>query len=99
MDQEQFEERLEKIDEVLKKLESELKDLSRREKRLHNLVLRLAAINMAVTEALQKHRQIKPNEFEKRVGQFLGSLDQEISDKKTGRYLERIWEEFDKPDA
>ena len=99
MDQEQFEERLGKIEGVLKKMESELKDLSRREKRLHSLVLRLAAINMAVTEALQKHRQIKPDEFEERVGQFLSSLDQEISDKKTGRYLEKIWEEFDKPDA
>lgn len=98
MDDERFEEHLREIEERLREFESKLEILSRREKRLNNLVLRLAAINMAVTESLQKHSQINPGQFEERVEEFLGSLDQEISEKKTVRYLEKIWQEFEKKD-
>jgi len=95
MDLDRIEEHIWKIEGRLLKLESELKSLSRREKRLHNLVLRLAAINMAVTEAMQKHGQIKPEQFEERVERFLNSLDQEISEKKTGLFLDKIWKQLE----
>jgi len=98
MEDERFEEHLREIEERLKEFESKLEILSRREKRLNNLVLRLAAINMAITESLQKHSQINPSQFEKRVEKFLGSLDQEISAKKTVSYLNKIWQEFEEKD-
>ncbi|MBN2287955.1 MAG: hypothetical protein JXQ83_01385 [Candidatus Glassbacteria bacterium] len=95
MDEEKLARRLGRIEERLEAIEAGLADLSRREKRLHNLVLRLAAIDMAITEILQKQGQIKPSQFEERVERFIGTLDQEISEKKTGRFLDKIWQEFE----
>jgi hypothetical protein len=98
MDDEHYEKRLLKTEQRLRECENRIKDLNRREKRLHNLVLRLSAINMAVTESLQKHGQIKPKKFKEQVERFIANLDQEISEKKTGNLLEKIWRELEEID-
>ena len=98
MNDEELEKRLKEIEKRLRELEKRFVYLDRRQRSLHNQVLRLAAIEMAVTEVLQKHGQIKPGKFEEQVERFVGSLDQEISEKKTGRFLDRIWREFEGKD-
>jgi hypothetical protein len=94
MDEDSLERRLKKLELLFEELAEKVSELGEREKRLHNLLLRLAATGMAVTEIMQKQQMIKPKEFEKQVEGFLRSLDQEISEKKIDRYLENLWKEF-----
>ncbi|HUU26245.1 MAG TPA: hypothetical protein VM123_00400 [archaeon] len=98
MDEQNLEKRLEKIERHLEGLSARLDELADKERKLHNLVLRLAATGMAVSEVLQKRQMIKAKEFEQRVAGFLKTLDQEISEKKTARYLENIWKKFEEQD-
>ncbi|MEA2062740.1 MAG: hypothetical protein U9P14_03490 [Gemmatimonadota bacterium] len=83
-----------KLEQRLKKLEGEISEIRERERRLHNLVLRLAAINMAVTDIMQKKHWIKPKQFEEQVEKYLGTLDQEISENRTKRYLDKLLRDF-----
>jgi len=95
MEEEEFERRLRELERRSRQLDRKLSELSERERRLHNLILRLAAAGMVVSEVLQKRKMIEPAEFEKRVETHLRTLDQEISGKKILRYLEKIWKEFE----
>ena len=98
MDNEHYEKLLLKLEQRLKGCEKSIEDLNQKEKRLHNLVLRLSAINMAIAEAMQKHGQIKPKKFKEQVERYIANLDQEISEKKTGHLLEKIWRELEEID-
>ncbi|OGG06951.1 MAG: hypothetical protein A3F83_16595 [Candidatus Glassbacteria bacterium RIFCSPLOWO2_12_FULL_58_11] len=95
MDEEEFEKRLGEVERRIRQTDKRLNEISARESRLHNLVLRLAATGMALSEALQRNKLISPAEFEKRVETHLKSLDQEISEKKTSQYLDNLWKELE----
>ena len=95
MDEEEFEKRLGEVERRIRQTDKRLNELSARESRLHNLVLRLSATGMALSEALQRNKLISPAEFEKRVETHLKSLDQEISEKKTSQYLDNLWKELE----
>ncbi len=98
MDDDELEKRLAALERRQREQDRRLRELDERERRLHNLTLRLAATGMAVSEALQRHRLIDPAEFEQRVQGHLQSLDREISQKKTARYLEDLWKERGEPE-
>ena len=95
MGEERIEKRLEKLEQRLRVIEAKLESISADEKRLHNIVLRLAATSMAISEIMQKRRMIEIRQFEEQVRKNIKTLDQEISQKKTSRYLEDIWKKFD----
>jgi len=87
--------RLTELERRIRDVEKKLNEIYQKEGHLHNLTLRLAATEMAISEVLQKHRMIVPAEFEKRVQTFVKSLDKEISEKKISNYLDRVWKEFE----
>ena len=87
--------RLAELERRIRNVEKKLNELSKKEDRLHNLTLRLAANEMAISEVLQKHQMIVPGEFEKRVKTFIKNLDKEISEKKISNYLNKLWDEFE----
>lgn len=95
MEEYDFDKRLAELERRIRSAEKKLNEVSKKEERLHNLILRLAATEMAISEVLQKRRLIVPAEFEKRVETFIKSLDKEISEKKISTYLDRVWEEFE----
>lgn len=95
MEEYDFEKRLAELERRIRNAEKKLNEISQKEGHLHNLTLRLAATEMAISEVLQKHKMIVPAEFEKRVKTFVKSLDKEISEKKISNYLDRVWKEFE----
>lgn len=95
MEEYNFDRRLAELERRIRNTEKKLNEVSKKEDRLHNLTLRLAATEMAISEVLQKRQMIVPAEFEKRVETFVKSLDKEISQKKISNYLDKVWEEFD----
>ena len=96
MEEYDYDKRLAELERRIRNVEKKLNEITKKEDRLHNLTLRLAATEMAISEVLQKHRMIVPAEFEKRVKTFVNSLDKEISEKKISSYLDKVWEEFKK---
>ena len=95
MEEYDFEKRLAALERRIRNAEKKLNEISQREGHLHNLTLRLAATEMAISEVLQKHQMIVPAQFEKRVKTFVKSLDKEISEKKISNYLDRLWKDFE----
>lgn len=95
MEEYDFDKRLAELERRIRNAEKKLNEISKKEDRLHNLTLRLAANEMAISEVLQKHQMIVPAEFEKRVKTFIKNLDQEISEKKISNYLNKLWDEFE----
>ena len=95
MEEYDFDKRLAELERRIRNAEKKLNEISQKESHLHNLTLRLAATEMAISEVLQKRRMIVPAEFEKRVKTFVKSLDKEISEKKISNYLDRVWKEFE----
>jgi small-conductance mechanosensitive channel len=95
MEEYDFDKRLAELERRIRDAEKKLNEISQKEGHLHNLTLRLAATEMAISEVLQKHKMIVPAEFEKRVKTFVKSLDKEISEKKISNYLDRVWKEFE----
>ena len=95
MEEYDFDKLLAELERRIRDAEKKLNEISQKEGHLHNLTLRLAATEMAISEVLQKHKMIVPAEFEKRVKTFVKSLDKEISEKKISNYLDRVWKEFE----
>ncbi|MBW7995048.1 MAG: hypothetical protein FVQ81_00465 [Candidatus Glassbacteria bacterium] len=90
----EVERRVEELERRIRELERDLRALRDKDTRRQGVVMRLAATGMALSEVLQQHKMIDPVKFEKRVAEFLASLDQEISEKKIGSLLDGLWKEF-----
>ena len=95
MEEYDFDKRLAELERRIRYAEQKLSEIREKEARLHNLTLRLAATEMAISEVLQRKGMIVPAEFEKRVETFVKLLDKEISEKKISSYLNKVWKEFE----
>ncbi len=95
----ELERRVEELERRIRELEQKQRALRDQDIRRQGVVMRLAATGMALSEVLQKRKMIEPVTFEKRVAEFLTSLDQEISEKKIGSLLEGVWRDFKRKDG
>lgn len=77
----------------LEELESRISDLDHREKRLRNVALKLSAVVMTLSEKLQEKKLLRSDEFERRVQAHLKTLDREISDRRTLKLLEDLFDD------
>ncbi len=94
----ELERRVEELERRIRELEQKQRALRDQDIRRQGLVMRLAATGMALSEAMQRRKMIEPVSFEKRVAEFLVSLDQEISEKKIRSLLDGVWREFKQKD-
>ena len=94
----ELERRVEELERRIRELEQKQRALRDQDIRRQGVVMRLAATGMALSEALQRRKMIDPVAFEKRVAEFLASLDQEISEKKISSLLDGVWRDFKRKD-
>ena len=87
----EIDEKFEDIERRLKIIRDEQKELNQKQNGLTNLLMRLAASQMAIADALQKKKIIEPKSFEETVDRNLGNLDQEMTDRKIKNLLNQVW--------
>ena len=87
----EIDKKFDEIERKLKILRDEQHELTKKQNGLNNLLMRLAASQMAIADSLQKKKIIEPKSFEEAVDRNLGNLDQELTDRKIQNILNQVW--------